>query len=1217
MPWWVLLLWACAGGDAEQPRPDDTGAPAPWTPPPLPEPSTDVGTDPCVVPLAVAPLTPGVLALQGTRFLASGGSGDVQFALVENRSGGLISDVGGLYAAGPTAGVSDVVEVTDLTCGTTARASVSVFVGMAVAPQEATLLPGSSFAIEVVGGSGDYHCEASILASGGGLSGCTYTAGEDGVDLMAVVDDQTGERVSLVYEVDPAATLSVWGQRLLLPEGQRVRPGWIGGSGHLDVQVIGGDGDVWNEDGWLTGVAPGAVTLRVTDRFTPLEIEVDGAVGSRHAVSVTPDGQRDNYGQVAELGDLDGDGYGEFAVGVPEATVVAWRSGGVYVYRGGPTGPEPTPIQVFSWPEENAFAGRAVLGVDVDGDGRRELAYGVEYADGAAIDAGKVLVHRWDAALGAFEDDPRWTVEGSGYDHLGYALTACDLDADGYDDVVASAIYMDLAGTIPYDTGGFRVYRGSLSGLIETAAWTVNGRALSLGVFSDTAYFNLGRDLAAGDWTGDGRCDLAASQTTWPFAGTGQTGGIYLFDGVEVVAGIAPLDPVRVLSIDPGTDTTVQLGREIAMADFDGDGRDDLAAGAWQLSDTPGDATGAVFVWLAGADPGKAGEVPNLSYDARLSGDSSYDYFGVGLAADDLTGDGAPDVLVGAGSDEIGTGPIAGTFLVYDSALFAGGGGVVVPEASATRVVSGAVAYEWFGTAVGGVGDVDGDGLRDALSYSGRSSLFGIETGASTVVPGDAALPLVALEQPVYGAGAGVGEKEAMTLLDVDGDGARDLVVGTRGEGIVGVGPNAGNVQVFRWEGDGFAPFPTDALAGNWSVQGSFEGFGYAVSDIGDFDGDGYDDLAVVAQSDGIPSSWDATRYDAGSCPLNLSGTGAVWIHRGGPLGVSRTAAFVVHGVVAGEQIHTAVGLDHDGDGYQDVAFASPYVGNPDVGGVFLAYGRPWSGDARTEVLCDTTYYAGGNGNSQMGLGLASGGDIDGDGCDELLAGGDGEDFLPVYDTGAVRVFWGFGPGCRPSGRVTTLYDASDGYARGGRTVSGGRDVTGDGVPDLVTGAWSWGLTGTTEFGAAYVVSGATLAALPTTAAANPLPFDLAAAQLLPTGGGRIFGNVDNGNFGWATALVPSAAGGAGYVAVGAPFSDEGGVALSGGVRLYTAAAGVFGLEPVAVVLGETSAPRSELGGAVWSGPGPDGRPWLLVGAAMSDGPGVDDGAVYAFPIAF
>ncbi|MEQ1505259.1 MAG: FG-GAP and VCBS repeat-containing protein, partial [Myxococcota bacterium] len=838
----IVAVGGCGGLD-----PNETGDG--YVPP---DPTTSWSSptdDPCATPLALSPEAPGVLPLGGTRFVATGGSGDVTFALVDDRSGGVISSSGGFYVAGPVAGVVDTVEVTDATCAATARASVTVYGPMSVSPTAGEVLPGSSFELVVTGGSGAHRCEVGLLASGGALVGCVYTAGDSGIDRLVVIDAETVESVDVALTVTPDASLSAPADQLLIPLGDPVRPAFVGGTGHVVATVEGGTGGVDVVDSWFTGTAEGTVSLRIDDQFTALSTAVTVVVAAPRGAVAPRDGERTYWGHVVPLGDVTGDGYDDAALAIPEASVTAHQSGGVYVYAGGPDGLEPDPVQVLSWPTELATFGRGATAGDFDGDGRLDLAVGADGAGLASTTSGLVLVYEQSSA-GGFDPEPVTVIEGEhGGDRNGYALAACDIDGDGVDDLVSAALSGEdyTQSTIQYSQGAVYVYRGGGAGVDPARAFAAFGRNPSGAAFVDVGGLSAGRQLAVGDWTGDGRCDVAVSSLAANLQGSA-VGAVYLYDGATLASGVVPVDPLRVWSPDPARDPdkSANFGYAIDLGDVDGDGRADLAVGAYSWDGGGFVSGGAAFVFRAAGDPDAPATTIRSDLDAQwiAVADEGYDYLGVSLDLADTTGDGVPDLIVGALGGEVapppGTSP--GSVAVYDGATLgsASAGTVATP--------SSAIAADEGGAVVGAAGDPDGDGAIDLVVHASRSPVYGVEVGQPRFVPGDAVLPVVALGFPGVAAGTHFGDPDAAALFDVDGDGAQDLVVGGWGVGDPALannsGYNAGQVYTVAWDG---AAFADPAAAVGWAAvpsRSANDQLGVGVVPVGDVDGDGWDDLA-------------------------------------------------------------------------------------------------------------------------------------------------------------------------------------------------------------------------------------------------------------------------------------------------------------------------------------------------------------------------------------
>jgi hypothetical protein len=144
------------------------------------------------------------------------------------------------------------------------------------------------------------------------------------------------------------------------------------------------------------------------------------------------------------------------------------------------------------------------------------------------------------------------------------------------------------------------------------------------------------------------------------------------------------------------------FGQSVSGAgDVNGDGLDDMIVGA-PFNDDRGSAAGKAYLYLGGRPPDGA---PALA----LHGDAQDDgQFGWAVAgAGDVNGDGYDDVVVGARL--YGTGLDRARGRAY---VFFGGANM---DATPDLVLTGEFQDDWFGHAVGGGGDVNGDGFDDIL----------------------------------------------------------------------------------------------------------------------------------------------------------------------------------------------------------------------------------------------------------------------------------------------------------------------------------------------------------------------------------------------------------------------------------------------------------------------------------------------------------------------
>lgn len=313
-------------------------------------------------------------------------------------------------------------------------------------------------------------------------------------------------------------------------------------------------------------------------------------------------------------------------------------------------------------------------------------------------------------------------------------------------------------------------------------------------------------------------------------------------------------------------------------------------------------------------------------------------------------------------------------------------------------------------------------------------------------------------------------KRHLMTAVfgDFNGDGRSDLVTGVPQEDI-GEHADAGAISVvygtengLTTDGDQSLHQNTPGIAG---VAEPGDRFGEALA-VGDFNDDGFDDLAI-----GVP----------GESIGEIAEAGAVQILYGNPAGLVTSAS----GTSLNDQLfhQDSVGVadipepfdrfgssltsgDFDGDGIDDLAIGikNENIGRlHSAGAVQILYGSP-SGPARKHgdgflfQTSDTGYRA--DRYSFFGASLAAG-DLNNDGRDDLVVGAPGGDFLDAIDAGLVNVFSGRDHGLSlPDG-----YRLNQGVTAGGLTVAGEvesfdlfgsslaiGDFNNDGVDDLAIG---------------------------------------------------------------------------------------------------------------------------------------------------------------------
>jgi Putative metal-binding motif/FG-GAP repeat len=461
-----------------------------------------------------------------------------------------------------------------------------------------------------------------------------------------------------------------------------------------------------------------------------------------------------------------------------------------------------------------------------------------------------------------------------------------DADGDGYDDTVDcddgdASVHPDAeeicGNKVDEDCDGEPAPCGWLGEVGTSEA--------DLSLQAEAAYDDAGRLIDAGDLTGDGQPELVVATMN----ADGFNGGAWVVDGET--RGSHRIDTVGFEIV--ATATSSGLGRSVGIGDTDGDGIDDLLLGA------PWSTEPSAWLFLGPI----TGAIDTSAAHAHLYGDFT-SYTGHGSDLGDVTGDGYADAIVGAynlagaqgfaGMLYVQRGPLSpgdaymptdadialqgervnsraaravvggqdmtgdgiGDMVVpaiFDSSVYSYGGGAFVVHGPVSSGLLGEAAG-WFtaesvdayaGYSVG-QGDVDGDGLSDALVGAPYDQSRGAKLGAAYVLLGPASgrRSLGEAEVVVRGSIAGQEVGASVHADDADGDGLGELLVGAAGDPAAA--KLAGAALLFEDPWGGLNPIDADAVfLGEVSGGGAGHGGGFA-----DLDGDGLLEVLLGAPTD-------------------------------------------------------------------------------------------------------------------------------------------------------------------------------------------------------------------------------------------------------------------------------------------------------------------------------------------------------------------------------
>jgi len=496
--------------------------------------------------------------------------------------------------------------------------------------------------------------------------------------------------------------------------------------------------------------------LRASTIYPPVDLStLDGVIGSEFNGALSND---QSGSTVAGVGDINGDGFSDFAIGAINALNFA---GQVSVIFGSPAGYNSAVDLSTSLNGTNGFViagespndslGFAITGGgDFNRDGISDLVIAAPFAVGGS---GKVYVI-YGTRAGFNATFPLallnnsiygFVINGvSGNDFTGYSVAMGDVNRDGFSDLLIGA-FSASPGGLPSSGSAYLIYGGNqtfLSPFQLSALNGIKGSRFNGGV----ANYNSGYSVALGDFNGDGFSDLVIGAP----ANNGQP--IPGLTSVVFGTGIGFSATVNLSSALNGSNgfnlygvaSYDQTGTSVAAGDINGDGRSEIIIGAPNASPGGRDTAGVTYVLYGTSTPFNATfPLASLSGDAKgfkINGANLGDASGRCVAiAGDINGDGIKDFMIGAPSAALN-----GILQVGTTYIMLGTNGtqnttveLSAPNSNCLILRAGAV-NENSGFSVAGAGDVNGDGLSDVIiGAKGASPYDRFGAGSSDLVFGD------------------------------------------------------------------------------------------------------------------------------------------------------------------------------------------------------------------------------------------------------------------------------------------------------------------------------------------------------------------------------------------------------------------------------------------------------------------------------------------------